>query len=236
MSASGGGGGGWSSDTGGSNTARGTGYSQLDTTTRPYITNKNTITHCYNAATDYGSLSANRATYLATICTDAAANGVVSFTYGSSAAGGGGARFCVWNAYNRVTVATMVQDSNASWTYAVANTWRAADNSATSRVTMVNGLNEDGVQANYMGVGSNGAATTMFAGIGVDATASIAPASTTARNASGSIQTMPAFYSGNVGAGIHFISALEANSTTTASTYLGVSTFDSSGLSASLRN
>src|ERR1019366_2909814 len=59
-------GGGWASDTGGSNTARGTGYSQLDTTTRPYITNKNSVTHCYNGATDYGSITSNELTYLGT--------------------------------------------------------------------------------------------------------------------------------------------------------------------------
>jgi hypothetical protein len=55
-------GGGWASDTGGSNTARGTGYSQVHNT-RGYWTNVNAITHCYNGATDYGSVSADQATY-----------------------------------------------------------------------------------------------------------------------------------------------------------------------------
>ena len=31
----------------------------FDTTTRPYITNANAITHCYNGSTDYGSVGAN---------------------------------------------------------------------------------------------------------------------------------------------------------------------------------
>ena len=67
MSASTGGGGGWASDTGGSNTARGTGYSQLDRATRPYVTNKNSITNCFNAATNYGPVNANQGAYLGTV-------------------------------------------------------------------------------------------------------------------------------------------------------------------------
>jgi hypothetical protein len=32
----------------------------FDTTTRPYITNKNAITNCFNGATNYGTVAANQ--------------------------------------------------------------------------------------------------------------------------------------------------------------------------------
>ena len=141
-------GGGWASDTAGSNTARGTGYSQIDRTTRPYPTNANSVAHCYNGATDYGSITANKLTYLGTILTDAGAAGSVSFTYGSSASGGGLSRLGVWNSYNRVDVGTSVVDSGASYTY-TTNTAREERGSSTYQITFVFGLSEDAIGLNY---------------------------------------------------------------------------------------
>ena len=141
-------GGGWASDTGGSNTGRGTGYSQLDFTTRSYPTNANSITHCYNAATDYGSISANQGTYLGSICTDAASAGSVSYTYGAAASGGSGARLCVWNYYNRVSTSTFVEDSGSNYTYSIA-TVRAARGSNSNRITMLSGTSEDSILVDY---------------------------------------------------------------------------------------
>ena len=213
-------GGGWASDTGGSNTARGTGYSQLDTTTRPYLTNKNAITHCYTNTTDQGSISANRATYLGTVLTDAASAGEVSYTFGSNAAGGGAARFGVFNEYNRVQVKTQVLNSDTNWTYAVANTWRAADSSATYRVTAVFGVNDEGVQITYKGICDSGAAgTNITTGVGLDSTT--ANTGDTAWTNTTSVVPMPALFAGVPGIGLHFFSAIELNSTTTASTCFG---------------
>ena len=73
------GGGGWASDTSGTNTTRGLGYMQLDRVTRPYITNKNSISNCFNAANNYGPVSANQATYLGTVY--ASVNGEISFNF-----------------------------------------------------------------------------------------------------------------------------------------------------------
>lgn len=226
-------GGGWASDTAGSNTARGTGYSQLDTTTRPYATNKNTITHCYNAATDLGSISANRATYLGTIGTDAAGAGLVSFTFGSSAAGGGASRLMVWNAYNRVVVSTSVNDSTATWTYAVASTWRAANASTTARITMVVGMNVDGVLVSYDGVVSGGVSTLNASGVGIDSTTT--PSGSNGVSGATSFQDAHASFAGYVGVGSHFLSALEFNSTTTSSTWLGIGGAGASAFLGSLR-
>lgn len=148
MSSASGGGGGWASDTGGSNTARGTGYSQLDRTTRPYITNKNSISNCFNGATNYGAVSANQGTYLGTVY--ASANGQISYTFGASAAGGTPALFGVWNYYNRVLVTTTVTDSNGTWTTATSATPAALDTGGAgsglnNRISAVFGVAEDGV-------------------------------------------------------------------------------------------
>lgn len=218
-------GGGWASDTGGSNTARGTGYSQLDTTTRPFITNKNAITHCYTGTTDRGSISANQATYLGTILTDAAAAGKVSFTYGASASGGTAARFGVWNAYNRVVVATRVVDTGTTYTYTSA-TIRQARASAGNQITFVYGQAEDGVTATYAAAWQPVAASTAFVqfGIGLDATNIVSAASyleqpgTTGTPAKFG-QVAATFAAGvDIGVGLHFFSANEGSDGTNANT------------------
>ena len=219
MSAAGGGGGGWSSDTAGSNTARGTGYSQLDRTTRPYATNKNALANCFNGATNYGSVSANQATYLGTIY--ATANGQTSYIFGTIAANWGTATFGVWNMYNRVSVSTFLGDTTDSWTYAVANTWRAPNgNTTTARATIVRGLDEDSTQAEYSAEGSPGAATNIAPGIGLDSTSAYTG---TTQFLSIAANNQPGIgkFSGLVGAGLHFLSAIEFQNTTTSSTWYG---------------
>lgn len=155
-------GGGWASDTGGSNTTRGTGYTQLNAFGRPYITNANTISHCYNGSSDAGSIAANKATYLGSFFTSGA--GLTEYVLGSSAAGGGAAYLYLWNAYNRVSVATTVTDSNSSWNYALAPI-RNSDGSANNRISFVSGMAEDSVSVSFMDAGTNANATA-FVGIG----------------------------------------------------------------------
>lgn len=140
MSSASGGGGGWSSDTGGSNTVRGTGYSQLDRTTRGYPTNKNAVSNCFNGSTNYGSVAANRLTLLGTVY--ASANGQISFTFGGSASGGAAALFGVWNMYNRVNVGTNVTDNGTQYSY-TSSTYRQARASTGNQAQFVFGLNED---------------------------------------------------------------------------------------------
>jgi len=147
MSSATGGGGGWASDTGGSNTSRGTGYSQIDQVTRPYATNKNALANCFNGATNYGSVSANQATYLGTVYANA--NGQVSYVWGSAAVGGGAALFGVWNMFNQVDVDTVVNDSTASWSQSGTSTLRAANGSTNNRVSFVVGLPVHGFKASY---------------------------------------------------------------------------------------
>lgn len=104
-------GGGWASDSGGSNTARGTGYSQLDTSTRPYITNKNALAHCYNGSTNEGTVSANHATYLGTLYTTAAGQTGMAFT--GTASGGAANVMGLYNAYHQVPIMVQNIDTQA---------------------------------------------------------------------------------------------------------------------------
>ena len=169
MSAAGGGGGGWASDTAGSNTARGTGYSQLDTTSRPYITNKNSIAHCFNGATDYGSISANQGTYLGTIY--ATANGQTGVAFTASASGGGANILGVYNAYNKVRIGAVSHDTVASYTY-TSSTWRVAHNNTNNSISYVDGLADVQAETSYQVIcfGSSGAGVGCDIGVNRDAT------------------------------------------------------------------
>lgn len=112
-----------------------------------YWTNSASLTHCYNGATDYGTISANQATYLGTLY--ATANGQTGISLHPSGASGGTANIVgLWNAYNRVRVTSSTIDSNSPWTYGTA-TWRPADNSTANRVSWVDGLAATPIQARY---------------------------------------------------------------------------------------
>lgn len=221
-------GGGWAADTAGSNTARGTGYSQLDLTTRPYATNANALPHCYNGATDYGSVAVNQATYLGTVATDSGSAGKVSWTLGGSASGGTAAWFGICNYYNQVPVGTMVQDSNGTpWTYGTA-AWRAFDGAGTgsganNRVTSVSCNGQNGISVQHVAIFKAGAAAQAGAlGIGIDSTT--AQSGSTSINGTTSQLVGTATYSGNPGAGLHYVQALEYGNVTNATTFNGAGT------------
>lgn len=155
-------GGGWASDTGGSITARGTGYSQLDTSTRAYITNKNAITHCYNGATDRGPISANQATYPGSLYTTAAGT-TKMVMHPSATAGGNNSCLCLYNAFQQQLTEAASYDSTSNWSYGT-NTWRASDAGATgsglnNRVSWVDGLGQSRAYAeHYANVAGSGTA------------------------------------------------------------------------------
>ena len=227
-------GGGWASDTGGSNTVRGSGYSQLDTTTRPYITNASSVTHCYNGTTDYGAIAANKLTYLGTIYTTAA--GQTTYQFGSAASGGGAAIIGLWNTYNRVDFGTNVTDSGALYTYTSA-TVRLARASSGNQITLVRGLNEDALEANYNNtdetvpvVGAN-----VLNGLGFDSTTSMScnKAAVSASSAGGgTVGTTAISCTWLPGVGLHILSALERGDSSNANVF----NFLSSGtLSAKVR-
>jgi hypothetical protein len=229
-------GGGWASDTGGSNTARGTGYSQLDTTSRPYATNKNAITHCYNGATDYGAVSANRLTYLGTIKTDASSAGKVNWIFGGTASGGTAGEFGICNYYNVVPVATQVLDSATTWTYGTAS-WRAFDGSGTgsganNRVTWVSCNGEDAVVASFIAGTAAGASNQSGAiGIGVDSSTAVTGGVAGQHHESRNIMV---HYAGNPGAGIHYLQAIEFGNATNATNFYGNATSNGTTIQSAL--
>lgn len=168
MSSSIGGGGGWASDTGGSNVVRGTGFSQLDAVTRPYITNKNAITDCFNGSSNYGSVSANQGTYLGSIYANG--NGQVSYVFPAIGSPPTAGLFGVYNAYNRVTTSGTLGESVGSYTYNSA-TIRECNADTTYIVQFVQGLQEDAVTAtNLQNSTTASTGVNLISGIGLDAT------------------------------------------------------------------
>lgn len=176
--------------------------------------------------------AALRGTWVGTVRSNSSS--LYDYIFGASGAGGVAAFFGVWNTYNRVNVNTMIQDSTGSWNYAVATTWRAANASATARVTYVCGSIEDGISATYYALAAPGAATIASCGIGVDSTTS--PSQVSGFWNGSTPGSIPASYNGYPGLGVHVLSAIEFISTSTSSSFYGASTaYAATGLSVTLR-
>lgn len=124
--------------TGASNQERGFGYSRVHNT-RGYWTNVNALTHCYNGATDYGSISADQGTYLGTLYTTAAGTTTVKV---KQAAGGGNSIIGIWNAYNRVMLTASENDLPSGNITVTSATFAYLDSSANNRVSWVDGLQQ----------------------------------------------------------------------------------------------
>jgi hypothetical protein len=122
--------------TGATNQMRGFGYSAVHNT-RGYWTNVTAIAHCYNGATDYGSIAADKATYLGTLYTTGAGQTTVNFQ--TSASGGIVGIIGYWNAYNRQIGETAQADTKTSWTV-TSSTPALLDGSANNRLEWVDGL------------------------------------------------------------------------------------------------
>jgi len=219
MSVATGGGGGWASDTGGSATARGTGYSQLDRSTRGYTTNKNSIANCFNAATNYGPVSVNQGTYLGTVY--ASANGQISWNVGGAASGGTAGLLGVWNMYNRVLTGAKVTDNGVAYTYTSA-TIQQARASAGNQVTVVMGLAEDEVStyctAEAATTANAGAFGTYYIGLDSTSTAASPRAIVFAPAAASFITQANAHYDALL-IGLHVLSLNQASDGTHANTF-----------------
>jgi hypothetical protein len=163
--------------------------------------------------------AASRGTYVGTTRSNASSQ--LDWIFGALAANGTAGFFGVWNAYNRVNIASRTADSTDSWTYAVATTWRAANASATMRCSIVRGLDEDAVQAIYNAQTQCGASTAAVAGVGLDSTTAFSGITGLLNVSFATTASISAIYAGLPGLGFHFFSANELNSTTTASTWYG---------------
>lgn len=203
-------GGGWASDTGGSNTARGTGYTMLNSTLRPYITNSNALPNCYNGATDKGPIQANRATYLGTFYS--VNPGQTSHQYGiiqNSVATAVPGLFGLWNAYNRVSVSTGLNTGVGNYAFNLGGVWRQVNAETGMQVQYVMGLNEDVVTGNHSQLGiANPGGACLFS-IGVDSITAPSTDASTAYSQVTVFSEIPSFYNGYPGAGLHTVTALE---------------------------
>lgn len=108
--------------------------------------------------------AAFRGTYVGTIRSNGSSQ--IDWIFGAAASGGTAASLGVWNAFNRVLVATTVTDSGASYTY-TSGTVRQARASAGNQVSAVIGLVEDGASATTMAYNLTTAAAGAAAATGV---------------------------------------------------------------------
>ncbi len=179
--------------------------------------------------------AASRGTYVGTTRSNGSSQ--LDWIYGGVSSGGTAGFLGVWNAYNRVDVASFCGDSTDTWTYNTV-AWRQANNSATIRTSFVAGLIEDVVTAQYNGIGAG--STTSRATVGVGFNVTNAFTGSAAQNGSvgaavpclGRCAVVPAF-------GFNFISAIEftdvSSDPITFVGDLGSSTSFQSGLFVSFR-
>jgi hypothetical protein len=214
----------WTSDT-----ARGTGVGTTELQLlNGFWVNRNAIAN---------GPGANLGTYVGTIRSNALTQ--IDMKFGSIAAGGGAAVIGIWNAYNRVMLSFFVADATPSWTYNSA-TFRPADNSVNNRISMVRGLNEDGVNAVYSEVVDIGLGIYAAVFIGLDSTSTLATQANGADlgNAAGFEGMTGANYAGYPGLGFHFLQALERVNGSGTATFYGTYAplnANNQGLSGSLR-
>jgi hypothetical protein len=179
--------------------------------------------------------ASQRGLLVGTICSNS--SGSIDFVFGSQMAGGGAAKFGVWNMFNRKLFRTTVTPSDVNWTYNVANTWRApigaigsTTGSATMRVSAVRGFDVDDVQAQYHAVGVGSSGNALLNGIGVNSTTNYSGTAGFSGNTAQSQQLIGA-YQGLIGLGQTYVSALEADTSTATATFVGAPTaFIQSGL------
>lgn len=168
--------------------------------------------------------AANRGTYVGTTRSNASSQ--LDWIYGGLAAGGTAGFFGVWNVYNRVEVATQTADSTDTWTYSTS-AWRAANGSATMRVSFVTGLAEDAFNARYA---SNAQAGGGGATIGVGFDTTTAYSGSTAFITNVGIVAGVAIYQ-NTALGFHFVQAIEFTLSGLTTTFYG-----DSGLPSAISN
>jgi hypothetical protein len=176
--------------------------------------------------------AASRGTYVGSLCGDGSS--LVNYIFPAISATGTQGIFFLWNAYNRVDVTGVCGMTTASWTYNVANTWRAPNGSATFAAYVLRGLEEEPVYAVHAGQATAGASTDAAIGIGIDSLIAVSGRPT--RTSATVPTSINAYYDGYPGLGLHRITAIELNSTTTASTFFGnPATYVQTGLSVRFR-
>jgi hypothetical protein len=219
------------SNSGAGTSARGTGAGTTELELlNGFLVNKIAITN---------GPAARAGIYLGTIRTNGSS--LVEWTVNTSGAGGAESRLHVWNMYNRVDVATTVNDTADSWT-STANAYEALNvgvgSGAGNRVSFIRGLDEDAMLADLRMPASHNAGSNGGVGIGLNSSsANAAHALCSVTLSSAFIIPPSATYNGAPGLGHGYFQALQrpaASGTTTFYGDVGL-TFFKSGMQVSAR-
>lgn len=195
----------WTSDTG-----RGTGAGTTELARiNGVLVNAVAITLRFGSASgNTTSVSVSQATYVGSF--RASANGTTTWEIGGAAVNGDPAFLYLWNMYHRRLVTLSVRDTADEWAYTTA-TFRSKNNSTSNRVTVLRGLNEDGVLLLNSAIAYNATPVNAYFGIALDATNAaddikgVIPMTVTNTPAAGTLCA----WNGYPGLGLHFLQATE---------------------------
>lgn len=183
--------------------------------------------------------AAQRGTYVGTIRTNGSA--AVDWLLNTSGAGGSESKLHVWNAYNRVAVATTVNDTTDSWT-STTNAYEALNagvgSGAGNRISVVRGIDEDEVMVDLRMPAAHSAGANGGVGIGLNSSSANAAQSVCSVTLSSSFIIPPsAVYAANPGIGYHYFQALQRPAASGTTTFYGDGglTFFKSGIYARIR-
>lgn len=213
----------WSSSTAGSSSrGTGSGTTQIQQIDGLWV-NANAII-LKNGTTTFSSVAAGLATYVGTIYMTA--NGQTTVNMRPAAAAGGSNNVIgIYNAYNRVGVSSICDDSNVNWTYNVA-TWRPLDGASgniNNRITYIDGLAQSTVQGRIITLAySSTTATNCTVGINRDATTFPSQVGAYIQTTGGSLLGATDLWaedSYSPALGLHFIQALEVSLNAVTITY-----------------
>lgn len=194
-----------------STTARGTGAgtTEIHRDANGLLTNTNALTNCWGGGggtTDFGTVAVDAGTYRGSFY--ATANGQTGMQFAPARASGGTNNILgLYNAYNRVPVFSFAGDSTSSWTYGSA-TWRGANNSASNRITWLDGLKQSNVSASYGITINSPTSTNGSVGINFDST-SATPGGVVGYNCCVTEQSVRGGNS-TILLGLHYAQAMEA--------------------------
>ncbi len=167
-----------------SSTSRGAGAGTTQLTLLNGLSvNANAIGNCLNGSTSL-SVSAKSGFYLGSVYMTG--NGQTSMQLKPSAAAGGTNNVLgLWNAYNRVRLTAYSRDSTSNWLYGTAS-WRAADNSASNKISFLDGLQQSSVTGNYSIMGASTVDTVgAYIGLNVDSSTTTPDITSTWASAAG---------------------------------------------------
>lgn len=213
----------WTSDTG-----RGTGAGTTEISRAAgLLTNSNSMTCVYSASSF--TVAAGYGLYVGTFRTSASVGDTLWTANPAAAVGGGNPRLFVWNMYNRVYVTAKNLESTNSWNY-TSDTGQMANASASNRISLIRGLNEDSSSVSASEFATRTTAGGMvYSAVALDSTSFPSTAGgntfTGTNNAivpSGQVQNavpIPSGWSGLQGLGYHYHQLMErseqtANTTT----------------------